>query len=181
MDPPCPVADGQADEGHADRPGDDAQLVLRARRPAASRHLPAARAGDPQGGARPRGGRHPDHPDRRGRAARRPAAAAPGVAGGHRLCGDELARRRARRARGDAGLQLALAIRKEVLDLEAAGIRIIQIDEAALREGLPLRRPEWRAYLDWAGTSFRIAANGVRDETQVHTHMCYSEFNDIIE
>ena len=83
--------------------------------------------------------------------------------------------------RRDTCLQLALAIRKEVLDLEAAGIRIIQIDEAALREGLPLRRPEWRAYLDWAGTSFRIAANGVRDETQVHTHMCYSEFNDIIE
>src|SRR5690606_1471406 len=83
--------------------------------------------------------------------------------------------------RRDTCLQLALAIRKEVLDLEAAGIRIIQIDEAALREGRPLRRPEWRAYLDWAGTSFRIAANGVRDETQVHTHMCYSEFNDIIE
>ncbi len=76
--------------------------------------------------------------------------------------------------------QLALAIRDEVLDLEAAGIRVIQIDEAALREGLPLRRAEWDEYLDWAVASFRIAANGVRDETQIHTHMCYSEFNDII-
>ena len=76
--------------------------------------------------------------------------------------------------------QLALAIRKEVLDLEAAGLRIIQIDEAALREGLPLRQSQWQEYLDWAVTSFRITANGVRDETQIHTHMCYSEFNDII-
>ncbi len=77
--------------------------------------------------------------------------------------------------------QLALAIREEVLDLERAGVRIIQIDEAALREGLPLRRSEWREYLDWAVESFRIAANAVADETQIHTHMCYSEFNDIIE
>jgi 5-methyltetrahydropteroyltriglutamate--homocysteine methyltransferase len=77
--------------------------------------------------------------------------------------------------------QLALAIREEVLDLEAAGINIIQIDEAALREGLPLRRSEWKTYLDWAVGCFRIAANGVKDETQIHTHMCYSEFNDIIE
>jgi 5-methyltetrahydropteroyltriglutamate--homocysteine methyltransferase len=76
--------------------------------------------------------------------------------------------------------QLALAIRQEVLDLEKAGVRVIQIDEAALREGLPLRRSQWNAYLDWAVESFRIAANGVRDETQIHTHMCYSEFNDII-
>jgi len=76
--------------------------------------------------------------------------------------------------------QLALAIREEVLDLERAGVRVIQIDEAALREGLPLRRGEWAHYLDWAVESFRIAANGVRDETQIHTHMCYSEFNDII-
>jgi 5-methyltetrahydropteroyltriglutamate--homocysteine methyltransferase len=83
--------------------------------------------------------------------------------------------------RADTCRQLALAIRAEVLDLEAAGVRIIQIDEAALREGLPLRRAHWRAYLDWAVESFRIAANGVRDETQIHTHMCYSEFNDIIE
>ena len=77
--------------------------------------------------------------------------------------------------------QLALAIREEVLDLERAGIRIIQIDEAALREGLPLRKSQWNTYLDWAVESFRIAANGVADETQIHTHMCYSEFNDIIE
>ena len=76
--------------------------------------------------------------------------------------------------------QLALAIREEVQDLEKAGVRVIQIDEAALREGLPLRRAQWKAYLDWAVESFRIAANGVADETQIHTHMCYSEFNDII-
>ncbi|SFD93222.1 5-methyltetrahydropteroyltriglutamate--homocysteine S-methyltransferase [Paracidovorax konjaci] len=76
--------------------------------------------------------------------------------------------------------QLALAIRQEVLDLEHAGVRIIQIDEAALREGLPLRKSQWQHYLDWAVESFRITANGVRDETQIHTHMCYSEFNDII-
>ncbi|MBN9341408.1 MAG: 5-methyltetrahydropteroyltriglutamate--homocysteine S-methyltransferase, partial [Comamonadaceae bacterium] len=60
------------------------------------------------------------------------------------------------------------------------GVRVIQIDEAALREGLPLRRAQWQEYLDWAVESFRITANGVRDETQIHTHMCYSEFNDII-
>ena len=76
--------------------------------------------------------------------------------------------------------QLALAIRAEVQDLESAGVRIIQIDEAALREGLPLRRAQWDAYLAWAVDAFRIAANGVRDATQIHTHMCYSEFNDII-
>lgn len=76
--------------------------------------------------------------------------------------------------------QLALAIRAEVLDLEKAGVRVIQIDEAALREGLPLRRSEWQHYLEWAVTSFRISANGVGDATQIHTHMCYSEFNDII-
>jgi len=77
--------------------------------------------------------------------------------------------------------QLALAIRDEVLDLEAAGVRLIQIDEAALREGLPLRRAEWDDYLAWAVDAFRIAANGVKDATQVHTHMCYSEFNDIVK
>ena len=76
--------------------------------------------------------------------------------------------------------QLALAIRQEVLDLEKAGIKIIQIDEAALREGLPLRKSQWKEYLDWAVGAFRIAANGVGDQTQIHTHMCYSEFNDII-
>ncbi|MEQ9724235.1 5-methyltetrahydropteroyltriglutamate--homocysteine S-methyltransferase [Pseudomonas sp. WHRI 8822A] len=77
--------------------------------------------------------------------------------------------------------QLALALRDEVLDLEAAGIKIIQIDEAAFREGLPLRQAEWQHYLDWATESFRLCASGVRDETQIHTHMCYSEFNDVIE
>ena len=77
-------------------------------------------------------------------------------------------------------LQLALAIRQEVLDLEQAGVRVIQIDEAALREGLPMRRAQWQSYLSWAVQSFRITANGVRDETQIHTHMCYSEFNDIM-
>ncbi len=77
--------------------------------------------------------------------------------------------------------QLALAIRDEVRDLEKAGVRIIQIDEAALREGLPLRRAEWAEYLRWSVDAFRIAANGVDDGTQIHTHMCYSEFNDIIE
>jgi 5-methyltetrahydropteroyltriglutamate--homocysteine methyltransferase len=77
--------------------------------------------------------------------------------------------------------QLALALRDEVLELEQAGTQVIQIDEAALREGLPLRRREWQHYLDWAVDSFRLMANGVQDETQIHTHMCYSEFNDIIE
>lgn len=76
--------------------------------------------------------------------------------------------------------QLALAIRAEVLDLERAGVRVIQIDEAALREGLPLCKSQWKEYLHWAVESFRISANGVADETQIHTHMCYSEFNDII-
>lgn len=77
--------------------------------------------------------------------------------------------------------QIALAIRQEVLDLEQAGIKIIQIDEAALREGLPLRETQWKAYLEWAIESFKISANGVSDETQIHTHMCYSNFNDIIK
>jgi 5-methyltetrahydropteroyltriglutamate--homocysteine methyltransferase len=77
--------------------------------------------------------------------------------------------------------QLALALRDEVLALEQAGTAIIQIDEAALREGLPLRRKSWPDYLDWALNAFRLTANGVEDKTQIHTHMCYSEFNDIIE
>jgi 5-methyltetrahydropteroyltriglutamate--homocysteine methyltransferase len=76
--------------------------------------------------------------------------------------------------------QIALALRDEVTDLEAAGIGIIQIDEPAIREGLPLRRGDWKTYLDWAVECFRLSASGVRDETQIHTHMCYSEFNDII-
>jgi len=83
--------------------------------------------------------------------------------------------------RSETCRQLALAIRKEVLALEASGIKIIQIDEAALREGLPLRKAEWKAYLDWAIDCFCLSANGVDDKTQIHTHMCYSEFNDIIE
>ena len=78
-------------------------------------------------------------------------------------------------------LQIALAIRDEVLDLEASGIRVIQIDEAALREKLPLRRSDWYAeYLDFAIPAFRLTHSGVRPETQIHTHMCYSEFTDII-
>jgi 5-methyltetrahydropteroyltriglutamate--homocysteine methyltransferase len=82
--------------------------------------------------------------------------------------------------RSTATRQIALAIRDEVIDLEKAGATMIQIDEAALREGLPLRKSEWKAYLDWAVDSFRISSSGVADETQIHTHMCYSEFNDII-
>lgn len=77
--------------------------------------------------------------------------------------------------------QLALAIRDEVVDLETAGIKIVQIDEAAFREGLPLRQAQWQHYLDWATEVFRLCASGVRDDTQIHTHMCYSEFNDVIE
>ncbi len=76
--------------------------------------------------------------------------------------------------------QIALAIRDEVVDLEAIDIAAIQIDEPAIREGLPLRKTDWQNYLDWAVEAFRLCASGVRDETQIHTHMCYSEFNDII-
>ncbi|MGA0558961.1 5-methyltetrahydropteroyltriglutamate--homocysteine S-methyltransferase [Larkinella sp. VNQ87] len=83
--------------------------------------------------------------------------------------------------RRDTCLQIAFAIRDEVVDLEKAGIRIIQIDEPAIREGLPLRRENWVNYLDWAVRAFRVSASGVGDETQIHTHMCYSEFNDIIQ
>ncbi|MBN3581662.1 5-methyltetrahydropteroyltriglutamate--homocysteine S-methyltransferase [Algoriphagus aestuarii] len=77
--------------------------------------------------------------------------------------------------------QIALAIRDEVVDLEKAGIQVIQIDEPAIREGLPLRKSDWQEYLNWAVRAFRISASGVKDETQIHTHMCYSEFNDIIQ
>jgi 5-methyltetrahydropteroyltriglutamate--homocysteine methyltransferase len=77
--------------------------------------------------------------------------------------------------------QLALAIRDETLDLEAAGVQIIQIDEPAIREGLPLRAADRGEYLRWAVDAFRLASCGVRDETQIHTHMCYSEFDDIID
>ncbi len=83
--------------------------------------------------------------------------------------------------RSETCKQIGLAIRDEVADLESAGIKIIQIDEPAIREGLPLRRKDWGAYLKWAVDAFRISASGVRDETQIHTHMCYSEFNDIIQ
>ncbi|OCX53598.1 5-methyltetrahydropteroyltriglutamate--homocysteine S-methyltransferase [Mucilaginibacter sp. PPCGB 2223] len=83
--------------------------------------------------------------------------------------------------RSETTYQLALAIRDEVVALEEAGIKVIQIDEPAIREGLPLRKADWAKYLDWAVKAFRISAGGVKDETQIHTHMCYSEFNDIIE
>ncbi len=83
--------------------------------------------------------------------------------------------------RSETAKQIALAIRDEVKDLEKAGIKIIQIDEPAFREGLPLRRKNWDNYLKWAVDTFRIASTGVDDKTQIHSHMCYSEFNDIIE
>jgi 5-methyltetrahydropteroyltriglutamate--homocysteine methyltransferase len=77
--------------------------------------------------------------------------------------------------------QLALALRDEVMDLEAAGTAIIQIDEPALRESLPLRRAEWAAHLEWAVDAFRLTTAGIRDGTQIHTHMCYSDFDEIVE
>ncbi len=83
--------------------------------------------------------------------------------------------------RSQTARQIALAIRDEVTDLETAGINIIQIDEPAIREGLPLRRADWQTYLAWAVESFKLSSCGVRDTTQIHTHMCYSEFNDIID
>ena len=83
--------------------------------------------------------------------------------------------------RSEVCYQIALALRDEVADLEAAGIRVIQIDEPALREGLPLRRAQWDEYLDWAVKAFRLAASGAAAGTQIHSHMCYSEFNDIID
>lgn len=82
--------------------------------------------------------------------------------------------------RSETAFQIALAIRDEVIDLEKAGIKVIQIDEPAVREGLPLRKADWDAYLNWAIKAFRLSASGVADATQIHTHMCYSEFNDII-
>ena len=84
-------------------------------------------------------------------------------------------------SRAETCRQIALAIRDEVLDLEDVGVQAIQIDEPAFREGLPLRQQQWDDYLDWAVECFRLASSGVRNETQIHTHMCYSEFNDIIE
>ncbi len=82
--------------------------------------------------------------------------------------------------RADVAVQIALAMRDEVQDLEQAGIAIIQIDEAAIREGLPLKKSDWPFYLGWAVRAFRVCSSGVKDETQIHTHMCYSEFNDIL-
>jgi 5-methyltetrahydropteroyltriglutamate--homocysteine methyltransferase len=82
--------------------------------------------------------------------------------------------------RAQTALQIALAIRDEVDDLEQAGVAVIQIDEPAVREGLPLRRQDWPAYLQWAVRAFRLASCGVGDDTQIHTHMCYSEFGDIL-
>ena len=82
---------------------------------------------------------------------------------------------------GDTCEQLALAIRDEVEDLEKAGIQIIQVDEPAIREGLPLRRDRWDEYLTWAVHCFRLATAVVKDETQIQTHMCYSDFGDILE
>ena len=82
--------------------------------------------------------------------------------------------------RQTTALQIALALRDEIRDLEAAGIAIIQVDEPAFREGLPLRRDDWQAYLQWAVAAFRISVAGVQDATQIHTHMCYAEFNDIM-
>jgi 5-methyltetrahydropteroyltriglutamate--homocysteine methyltransferase len=83
--------------------------------------------------------------------------------------------------RRDTCFQIALAVRDEVADLETAGCRVIQIDEPAFREGLPLRRADWPEYLSWAVDAFRLSSSGVSDATQIHTHMCYAEFNDIIE
>jgi 5-methyltetrahydropteroyltriglutamate--homocysteine methyltransferase len=82
--------------------------------------------------------------------------------------------------RSTTALQIALALRDEVLDLERAGTAIIQIDEPALREGLPLKKRDWAQYLDWAVRAFKLVSCGVADETQIHTHMCYAEFNDIL-
>jgi 5-methyltetrahydropteroyltriglutamate--homocysteine methyltransferase len=82
--------------------------------------------------------------------------------------------------RSETALQIALALRDEVAELEQAGLSIIQIDEPALREGLPLRQPDWPAYLDWAVRAFRLAAAAAADKTQIHTHMCYAEFADIL-
>jgi len=82
--------------------------------------------------------------------------------------------------REKTALQLALAIRDEVADLETAGIKVIQIDEPAFREGLPIKQRDWSHYLAWAVQAFKISAAVAKDETQIHTHMCYSEFNDIL-
>jgi 5-methyltetrahydropteroyltriglutamate--homocysteine methyltransferase len=82
--------------------------------------------------------------------------------------------------REKTAFQIALALRDEVLDLERAGTAIIQIDEPALREGLPLKKRDWASYLEWAVRAFKLVSSGVADQTQIHTHMCYAEFNDIL-
>ena len=82
--------------------------------------------------------------------------------------------------RSKTAFQIALALRDEVLDIERAGIAIIQIDEPALREGLPLKKRGWAGYLDWAVRAFKLVSSGVADGTQIRTHMCYAEFNDIL-
>jgi len=82
--------------------------------------------------------------------------------------------------RETTALQIALALRDEVRDLEKAGVAVIQIDEPAFREGLPLKKRDWPRYLDWAVRAFKLASCGVADATQIHTHMCYAEFNDIL-
>ena len=83
--------------------------------------------------------------------------------------------------RKEEAFQIALAIREEVADLEAAGARFIQVDEAAMREGLPLKQERWQEYLSWVVEAFRLATTVAQTETQIHTHMCYSEFGDIME
>jgi 5-methyltetrahydropteroyltriglutamate--homocysteine methyltransferase len=83
--------------------------------------------------------------------------------------------------RAEVAFQIALALREEIADLEAAGASVVQVDEPALREGLPLKRARWDEYLDWAVDAFRLATGGANDETQVHTHMCYAEFGDIYQ
>ncbi|BBP88744.1 hypothetical protein BsIDN1_23620 [Bacillus safensis] len=84
-------------------------------------------------------------------------------------------------SRKDIAFQIAFALRKEVEALEAAGIQVIQVDEPALREGLPLKESDWAEYLNWAAESFRLSTSSVQNETQIHTHMCYSNFEDIVD
>jgi len=84
-------------------------------------------------------------------------------------------------SKSTSAMQIGVALRDEVSDLEKAGIKVIQIDEPALREGLPLRKSDWADYLKWAVDSFKLSSSGVNNTTQIHTHMCYSEFSDILE
>ncbi len=84
-------------------------------------------------------------------------------------------------SRKEIAFQIGLALRKEVKALEDAGIQIIQVDEPALREGLPLKTQDWDEYLTWAAEAFRLTTSSVQNETQIHTHMCYSNFEDIVD